>query len=113
MSIKLILSAFAVIIAGLNSVKAQSSARADSIAMYCVDITHNPPLFIIVTSEREIPIPNGAINEIKPDWIASLKILKDSVEIAKYGEKGKNGVILLSLKEEKLQEVLRALKLKE
>jgi len=41
----------------------------------------------------------GDINTISPDFIKQITIMKDQSSIAKYGEKGKNGVIEITLKE--------------
>ncbi|MBW8325956.1 MAG: TonB family protein [Prolixibacteraceae bacterium] len=38
------------------------------------------------------------IDKISPDKIASIDVLKDKTSIEKYGEKGKDGVILITLK---------------
>ena len=41
----------------------------------------------------------GGLNEINPDKIASINVLKNQSAIAKYGEKGKNGVIEIFTKQ--------------
>jgi len=59
----------------------------------------------IPESKRPIYIVNGKlfetdINDIDPDYIKSVNIIKDpDVAKKKYGEKGKNGVVEITLKE--------------
>jgi hypothetical protein len=115
MRVKLIITTLALFFLGLNSVNAQSSNKLDTIKLYCGSprVINKPPLYIIVTSAREIQIPTDVIKDIKPDWILSINVLNDSAGTIKYGDKGKNGVILLSLREEKLQEALKTLKLQD
>jgi outer membrane receptor for ferrienterochelin and colicin len=38
-------------------------------------------------------IYNGKINDINPESIQSINVLKDEPAVIKYGDKGKNGVI--------------------
>ncbi|MDO5442624.1 MAG: hypothetical protein Q4G10_03035 [Bacteroidia bacterium] len=52
------------------------------------------PLLII--SGKEVPFEQ--MRTIKPDDIESMSILRDSTMTARYGEKGKNGVIIVRLK---------------
>ena len=44
----------------------------------------------------------GKLEGISPESIESISVLKDAVAIAKYGEKGKNGVIEIKTKDGKL-----------
>ncbi|MCE1199370.1 MAG: TonB family protein, partial [Marinilabiliales bacterium] len=54
----------------------------------------NPPLIIF---DGKV-IPNEEMQQIKPDSIASISILKEKSATAVYGDKGKNGVILITSK---------------
>lgn len=56
------------------------------------------PLYIISTSEGEKEIVN--IENIEAKNIESLSVLKGNAATSKYGEKGKNGVIVIKLKED-------------
>ena len=49
------------------------------------------PLVIVDGSEWE-----GSINGINPRTIDSITVLKDQSAVEKYGEKGKNGVIIIT-----------------
>jgi TonB-dependent SusC/RagA subfamily outer membrane receptor len=53
----------------------------------------NTPLIII--DGKEV---NVNVNSINPNQIQSIDVFKNEVAIAKYGEKGKNGVILITMK---------------
>jgi len=51
------------------------------------------PLIIVNGTERDIEV-----NKIDPNTIESITVLKDQSAISLYGEKGKNGVIIVTLK---------------
>jgi TonB-dependent SusC/RagA subfamily outer membrane receptor len=53
-----------------------------------------PPLFIVDGVEN----PSDNIKNLDPKDIESISILKDIKAIAEYGEKGKNGVVLITSK---------------
>lgn len=53
----------------------------------------NGPLFVV----DGIPF-NGNINDLNPDDVVSLEVLKDASSTAIYGSRGANGVILVSTK---------------
>ena len=53
------------------------------------------PLVLVDGRER----PASSINNISPEQIRTITILKDSTAIRMYGDKGRNGVILVELKE--------------
>ena len=52
---------------------------------------------IIIVNEKEIT--REEMQKIKPDDIQSINVLKGEKAIEKYGEKGKNGIIEITLKE--------------
>lgn len=54
----------------------------------------NAPLIILDGSQY-----NGSINDLNPNDISSMEILKDASAAAIYGSRAANGVILISLKE--------------
>ncbi len=54
----------------------------------------NDPLLVL----DGIPYEGGNINDINPDDVASVEILKDASATAIYGSRGSNGVILISTK---------------
>ena len=57
----------------------------------------NPPL-ILVDGKK---ITHDEMNKISPNTIESVNVLKDPAATEKYGEEGKNGVILIKLKQVK------------
>ncbi len=60
----------------------------------------NDPLIIL----DGIPFEGGTINDINPDDVASVDILKDASATAIYGSRGSNGVILITTKKGKVGE---------
>ena len=54
--------------------------------------SENPPLYFI--NDKEVK----SIKELDPSQIESINVLKDSMAVKKYGEKGRNGVILIKTK---------------
>lgn len=54
----------------------------------------NPPLYIVDGKE----ITKSEMKDINPDEIDKISVLKNKEFTAKYGEKGKNGVVLIKLK---------------
>lgn len=57
------------------------------------------PLFIITTSEGTIEKSSMTNLDIDPNDIESISVLKDKSATGVYGEKGKNGVIIITLKD--------------
>jgi TonB-dependent SusC/RagA subfamily outer membrane receptor len=53
-----------------------------------------PPLFIIDGIEKD----TAALRTLNPTTIQSIEVLKDSSSVARYGPRGRNGVILIHLK---------------
>ncbi|MDR6341416.1 TonB-linked SusC/RagA family outer membrane protein [Filimonas zeae] len=60
----------------------------------------NDPLLVL----DGIPFEGGNLNDINPDDVASVEILKDASSTAIYGSRGSNGVILVSTKRGKTGE---------
>jgi TonB-dependent SusC/RagA subfamily outer membrane receptor len=55
------------------------------------------PLYVIDGSPTE-PGPGGALSGVNPNDIESIRVLKDPADIAVYGMRGSNGVILVTTK---------------
>ena len=66
-----------VIIRGVNSISASSN-----------------PLYVI----DGVPLMSGSMNDINPNDISSIEVLKDPSSVAIYGTRGSNGVILITTK---------------
>jgi len=56
-----------------------------------------PPIFVIDDKE----VKREEIDKLDPDRIESVSVLKGATAIAQYGERGKNGVVILTLKGKK------------
>ncbi len=52
------------------------------------------PLFIV----DDIEITKEQLEDVKPDMIKSVTVLKDKSAIEKYGDKGKDGVVIIKIK---------------
>ncbi|MGI4729367.1 MAG: hypothetical protein ACRYGB_12400 [Janthinobacterium lividum] len=68
----------------------------------------NSPLFFVFSRKKRFKV--SSINNIKPPWIKSISILKDSIAVVTYGEQGKNGIILLTINDTAFPAVYRQLK---
>ena len=64
--------------------------------MIFIDSDGKNPLFFVDGKEIE----NGKMEDIDPNNIKSMNVLKGEMAIKKYGEKGKNGVIEIITKKE-------------
>ena len=111
---------FFVCLVSINSVFGQ--IQTDSLVLKKPDVETNtiricapsragvipkPPLYVIKYGKKEYQnnkeyfIPD--ISELfSPNDIASINVLKDSASAEKYGEDGKNGVIVITLKDNKV-----------
>ena len=58
---------------------------------------NNEPLYII-DGIAALPGPGGNLTGINPRDIASIQVLKDAAEMAYYGVRGSNGVIVIKTK---------------
>lgn len=60
---------------------------------------------VIVDGTKVVPDANGEapawLQDFNPDDISSMTVLKDQESLAEYGEEGKNGVVLITLKKGK------------
>jgi TonB-dependent SusC/RagA subfamily outer membrane receptor len=64
--------------------------------LYLDTARHQRPLFLVDGRE----VSQDTLNNLYPDQIESINVLKDSAALKKYGDKGKNGVILVVLKDQ-------------
>lgn len=77
--------------------KKQIELKASSKNITSYNDPKNPPLYVI---DGEIT-DNSNLHSLNPDNIESLSVLKDKSATSIYGEKGKNGVIIITTKKEK------------
>jgi len=66
-------------------------------------IADKMPLYIVDGKEATA----DTLKTLNPDDIMSITVLKDQSAVAKYGEKGRNGVILITLKNKRTSAVTR------
>lgn len=81
----------------ITSLQEQNEKRADErLDLMKEEINTASPLIIIDGEES-----TTSLNEISPDQIESISVLKDVSAVNSYGEKGKNGVVLITTKNNK------------
>ncbi|WP_412468561.1 hypothetical protein [Pedobacter sp. KLB.chiD] len=56
------------------------------------------PLYLIKAGNKSCTIEAPELNELSPDWIEKIEILKGEKAMAVYGAKGAHGVILIEIK---------------
>ncbi len=75
--------------------KDKDNEQGVKIVVRGTDALKGEPLFFVDGKEVE------SLNDINPDDIESISVLKDKSAIELYGEKGKNGVIIITMKTNK------------
>jgi len=83
---------------GIILIRTKSSVRKDAPKNRDIKIkgkTKNPPLYIVDGVEFN---RDKSINDIDPDEIESMNVIKDKSAIEKYGKKAKHGVIEITTK---------------
>ncbi len=78
----------------INSMSGQTKEQTVSIKVSDTTLEANQPLILL----DGVEVPNTTLKTINPDNIQSIDVLKDKSSTALYGEKGKNGVILIKTK---------------
>ena len=66
-------------------------------------VTINPPAIALAKASPlfildNVEMPGIDLDKVKPEDIESIEVLKDKKAIEPYGEKGKNGVVIISTK---------------
>jgi bla regulator protein blaR1 len=64
-------------------------------APFHIDFLNQQPLFILDEVELKGDV---SISSINPDEISTIQVLKNKADTAIYGEKGKNGVVIITTK---------------
>ncbi len=80
-----------------------------------VGLMQKPPLYIIKYGKKEYSSNRLGYNLtseklFKPDDIASLNISRDSTTKVKYGPDTKNGIVIITIKEDKVPQFKKKLK---
>jgi TonB-dependent SusC/RagA subfamily outer membrane receptor len=68
--------------------------KAMTISPPAIALAKTSPLFIL----DNVEMPGIDLDKVKPEDIESIEVLKDKKAIEPYGEKGKNGVVIISTK---------------
>jgi TonB-dependent SusC/RagA subfamily outer membrane receptor len=68
--------------------------KAMTINPPAIALAKTSPLFIL----DNVEMPGIDLDKVKPEDIESIEVLKDKEAIEPYGEKGKNGVVIISTK---------------
>ncbi|MDR7131534.1 Spy/CpxP family protein refolding chaperone [Algoriphagus sp. 4150] len=77
---------------------AQTSSSSPKIAVQVAGTGKSGnPVFYIETKDGMEEVSD--LNHINPNDIESMQVLKDKTAVEKFGEKGKNGVVIIKLKE--------------
>lgn len=56
------------------------------------------PLYYVYGGNKSCIIDSSRMNEVSPDWIEKIEVLKDAKATEIYGARGANGVILIEIK---------------
>ncbi|MBA9078068.1 hypothetical protein [Rufibacter quisquiliarum] len=67
-------------------------------------------LFLIKTDAGNVPVSLASIEQIVPEWIEAIDVIKSQAAVQQFGEKGREGVILIKIKPEREQQVLQMVK---
>lgn len=89
-------------VAGVTVSRAQDGGIAVRIRGSTSFYGNNEPLYILDGVPFE-PGPSGSLTGISPYDIESIKVLKDAADVAIYGARGANGVIVVKTKRSKRQ----------
>ena len=60
--------------------------------------TETSPLYVLKNKKGTSFITESSFKDINQDYIESIKVIKSSKLTKKYGEKGKNGVVIIQMK---------------
>ncbi|MBU3822469.1 carboxypeptidase-like regulatory domain-containing protein [Flavobacteriaceae bacterium XHP0103] len=82
-----------------NNTQTQSKTQKNTIIKGVGSFSEAPPLYIVNGEE----VSGNIAKSIDPNNIESMTVLKEENQIKQYGEKGKNGVILITLKESSIK----------
>jgi hypothetical protein len=75
-------------------IETDGKSSDDHSKMLFIDANGKKPLFFVDGKE----VKDGKLDDINPDSIKNINILKGKVAIDKYGDKAKDGVILIETK---------------
>lgn len=73
-----------------------STNKNQSIRIVDSNAGKDSPLYLVIEDGKEQTVDN--LDTIKPDTIESVSVFKGPSAVKKYGEKGRNGVVVVTLK---------------
>ena len=79
-----------------NNVSDDKGNQSSAISIVADGETKAVPDPLILVDGKEVT--KAEMDRLLPDSIASISVLKDSVSVAQFGDKGKNGVIVIKTK---------------
>ena len=62
-------------------------------------VTDKRPLIILQDGTATYKLESTALKDIDPDWIDAVDVLKDVKATEKFGETGKDGVVIITFKQ--------------
>lgn len=81
----------------MNKTPINDNAPRIMIGAFVTVSNSNNPLYVITAGKKSCTW-DGALSDIKPEWIESIRVLKDASATALYGAKAANGVVLVGIK---------------
>lgn len=77
--------------------EAKKEAAIKSINQNLTQKNQPTPLYIL----DDVEMPSNDLGSIKPEDIEAVQVLKEKKAVEPYGEKGKNGVVIITTKKHK------------
>jgi hypothetical protein len=102
MKIKSLLTGFSIALF-LSSAQLKAQEQTQSLS-FPVD---SKPLYILSDGKQERTFTSFNLQEIQKDQVDSLRVISDPQFLTQYGEKGKNGVVMLYVKEHYYKEFIK------
>ncbi|RDV17111.1 hypothetical protein DXT99_00930 [Pontibacter diazotrophicus] len=89
------------------------SSKAVTIRLYCAQglAPKSQPLYVLQDVKEEITLTQPQLKIVDTDWIDRIEVLKETEAVDKYGAAGKSGVVIITLKDSKLQQVKERLEI--
>jgi hypothetical protein len=90
---------------------AKNQSRPDTsatIVCLCCGSTSPQPLFLIKRHNKIFVL--DSLSRISPNWIQNIYITKEASQIAQYGAKAKDGVVIITLNEKDHPEAYKSIK---
>lgn len=66
-----------------------------SVKLICTTGPLTPPLYILRYKKEDYLLDTAKLQYINPDDVKRVKVLKEKAALEKYGDKGKNGIVIV------------------